>query len=191
VELSVSAEALREILDQVAAPKMQDRIREAVAFWLRVPPDDAAEMTWERLVVDSDVILHGGSEGTYYLLRENNQELRMRDPSELRKELVRLMTPVGAIEVAVDFARDLLADPRNEKVIEAAASGAAGTSGLSPSALLIVILVWLVALGLPLADAELPARDQGVVTNELATVGLALAATWRALDKSKGNDKQD
>jgi hypothetical protein len=137
------------------------------------------------------VILHGGPEGTYYLLRENNQELRMQDLSELRKELVRLMTPAGAIEVAVDFARDLLADPRNETVIEVAASGAASTSGLSPSALFIIILVWLVALGLPLTEAKLSVRDQGVVTNELATVGLALAATWRALDKSKGNDKQD
>lgn len=187
----MSAEALHEILDQVAAPEMQDRIRDAVALWLRVPPDDADEMTWERLVVDSDVILHGGPEGTYYLLRENNQELRMRDPSELRKELVHLMTPAGAIEVAVDFARNLLDDPRNEKVIEAAASGAASTSGLSPSALLVIILTWLIALGLPLAEAELSARDQGVVTSELATIGLALAATWRALDKSKGNDKQD
>jgi hypothetical protein len=148
-------------------------------------------MTWERLVAESDVILHGGPEGTYYLLRENNKELRMRDPSELRKELVRLMTPAGTVEVAVDFARNLLADPRNEKVIEAAASGAASTGGLSPSALLIIILAWLVALGLPLAEAGLSARDQGVVTSELATIGLALAATWRALDKSKGNDKQD
>jgi hypothetical protein len=85
----------------------------------------------------------------------------------------------------VDFARDLLADPRNEKVIEAAPSGAADKRGLSSAVILLLVLIWLGAVGLPMVEAGLPTGDQGVLTNELATVGLALAVTWRIIDGQK------
>jgi hypothetical protein len=101
VKQPVGADVLRKVVEQVSAPEMHARIRDAIDLWLRPLPDDAepAMVMWNRLAQDSDVVLHGGPDGTYYLLRENNRELRQRDVSTLRSELIRVMTPAGAIEL--------------------------------------------------------------------------------------------
>ena len=51
--------------------------------------------------------------------------------------------------------------------------------------LLLVVLMWLIAVGFPMVQAELPGKAQEIAINEVATVGLALAITWRVLDKHK------
>lgn len=54
--------------------------------------------------------------------------------------------------------------------------------------LLLVVLMWLIVVGFPMVQFELPGNAQEIVINEVATVGLALAITWRVLDKrDKGN----
>lgn len=50
-----------------------------------------------------------------------------------------------------------------------------GAAGLSRAQLLLVVLTWLMAMGIPLAEAELPVRDQTIAVNEIANVGVALA----------------
>jgi hypothetical protein len=49
----------------------------------------------------------------------------------------------------------------------------------------LIVLTWLLAIGLPLVESQLPVDEQTVITNELATVAIALAVTWRAIDKRK------
>jgi hypothetical protein len=51
------------------------------------------------------------------------------------------------------------------------------TEGLGRGALLLLVIIWLVAVGLPFRVSELKPRDQTVISNELATVGLAIAVT--------------
>jgi hypothetical protein len=50
-----------------------------------------------------------------------------------------------------------------------------GIAGLSTAQLLLVVLTWLVAIGFPMAEAELPVKQQTIAINEAADVGLALA----------------
>jgi hypothetical protein len=50
-----------------------------------------------------------------------------------------------------------------------------GIAGLSTAQLLLVVLTWLVPIGFPIAEAELPVKHQTIAINEAADVGLALA----------------
>jgi hypothetical protein len=52
-----------------------------------------------------------------------------------------------------------------------------GIAGLTPVQLLIVVLVWLMAFGMPLIQETLPPDAQQVVTGDIGTAGLALAIT--------------
>jgi hypothetical protein len=62
----------------------------------------------------------------------------------------------------------------------------ANTGGpLSPATLLAVVLMWLIALGAPIAEVALPSSGEVIASNGATTVGLALAITWRAVDKRK------
>ncbi len=58
---------------------------------------------------------------------------------------------------------------------------AAGTRRL----IFFLALTWLLAIGLPVVETQFSVTEQAVMTNELATVGIALAVTWRAIDKRK------
>jgi hypothetical protein len=51
--------------------------------------------------------------------------------------------------------------------------------------LILMIALWLVAIGIPVAETMLPLSQQAVITNEVATVALALAVTWRVIDSHK------
>ena len=48
---------------------------------------------------------------------------------------------------------------------------------------MVLVLVWLLTFGLPAAQQVLPAKAQSVLTNDYATFAIALAITWRILDK--------
>jgi hypothetical protein len=51
--------------------------------------------------------------------------------------------------------------------------------------ILLIALMWLLALGLPVVESQFPLTDQTIITNEFASVALALAVTWRAIDKRR------
>jgi hypothetical protein len=51
--------------------------------------------------------------------------------------------------------------------------------------ILLIALMWLLAFGLPVVESQFPLTDQAITTNEFATVALALAVTWRAIDKHR------
>ena len=50
---------------------------------------------------------------------------------------------------------------------------------------LILALAWLLAVAFPVAETQLPMTEQTLITYELATVTIALALTWRAIDGHK------
>lgn len=62
-------------------------------------------------------------------------------------------------------------------------AGAPRTGNLTPVAVLLLALVWLVAIGLPVAQVKLPADMQVIIADELATIGLALVVTDRIRKK--------
>jgi hypothetical protein len=51
--------------------------------------------------------------------------------------------------------------------------------------ILLIALTWLLAIGTPVVETQMPVPGQAVVSNEIATVALALGVTWRAIDKRK------
>jgi hypothetical protein len=56
-------------------------------------------------------------------------------------------------------------------------------AGLNAGQVLVLVLVWLFTFGLPAAQLVLPPKAQSVLTNDYATFAIALAITWRILDK--------
>jgi hypothetical protein len=58
-------------------------------------------------------------------------------------------------------------------------------NALDPARVAFLVLVWIVLLGEPIALLKLPSQVQSVITAEIAEGGLALAITWRMLDKGK------
>jgi predicted transcriptional regulator len=60
-----------------------------------------------------------------------------------------------------------------------------GIAGLSTAQLLLIVLTWLVAIGFPMAEAELPVKQQTIAINEAADLGLALAI----VDKIKNSGR--
>jgi hypothetical protein len=110
----------------------------------------------------------------------------------VRSEVAQLLAELGLILAepaeAVVQAVSIAADPEKTEDLERASAKirSAGVVGMSPGMLLLFVFMWLVALGVPVAQAELPTMDQAVGTNEMATVALALALTWRIIDKRRG-----
>ena len=83
---------------------------------------------------------------------------------------------------AIALARQIAADPENAAILDKVSGtvGRAGAAGLGPGVLLLIVLVYLIAIGLPAALPELPAGVRTVALGELASAGLALAVTgWR------------
>lgn len=111
------------------------------------------------------------------------EALRDRDvaASQAGFEVVQAARIMSRIESgqATTLARQIAADPRNAAVLDQVSSTVrrAGAADLSPGVLLLVVLVYLIAIGLPATLPELPAGVQTVVLGELASVGLALAVT--------------
>lgn len=68
-------------------------------------------------------------------------------------------------------------------VLEESGKLPSGDQAAKAGQLLVLVLVWILALGGPIAQQALAPEAQAVLTNELATFGLALMITWRILDK--------
>jgi hypothetical protein len=102
--------------------------------------------------------------------------------AQLLADLVPVLTESAEV---VDQAIAIAADPEITEGLEktSAKVGRAGVVGMSSGMILLLVFIWLAAVGLPIAQAELPATGQDVATNEIATIALALAVTWRILDK--------
>jgi hypothetical protein len=89
------------------------------------------------------------------------------------------------------IAQHIASDPASQHALEQMAVRVRETGvrdDSSPMLLLLVVLVWLIAVGFPMVQAELPGKAQGIAINEVATVALALAITWRVLDKRNKSD---
>src|SRR6185437_11173966 len=99
-----------------------------------------------------------------------------------------VVSPEGTV---VDVARQITASGSGHTEALEKLSGNMsrfGITGVSPGALLIIVLAWILALGVPVALPELPAKAQVAVAGELATVPLAVAITGYLL-KRKDDDK--
>ena len=62
---------------------------------------------------------------------------------------------------------------------------AAALAGLSDGEIAFLVLVWLYALVLPWFGTALPPELHAMLTDGYATFAIALAVTWRLLDKHK------
>jgi hypothetical protein len=60
-----------------------------------------------------------------------------------------------------------------------------GLAVLSDGEIIFLVLVWLYALVLPWLGTALPPELHAIVTDGYATIGIALAITWRILDKKR------
>jgi hypothetical protein len=92
---------------------------------------------------------------------------------------------------AAVIAQRIASDPASQRTLEQVAVRVRETGvkdDSSPMLLLLVVLMWLIAVGFPMVQAELPDKAQGIAINEVATVALALAITWRVLDKRNKSD---
>jgi hypothetical protein len=100
-----------------------------------------------------------------------------RPPDEAESEAASLLARTSAAESKI-VAEKVAADPENLPALRKTAADLrkAGVSSRKKETLLTV-LTWLVMLGLPAAIPMVPASDQAVVVNEVATVGLAIAIT--------------
>jgi hypothetical protein len=80
---------------------------------------------------------------------------------------------------AIALARQIAAGPENAAILDKVSGTVrrAGAAGLGPGVLLLIVLVYLIAIGLPAALPELPAGVRTVALGELASAGLALAVT--------------
>ena len=88
-------------------------------------------------------------------------------------------------EQAIALARQIAADPENAGALGKVSSRMqeAGVTGQSPGLLLIIVLVFLIAAGLPVALPELPASAQTVAMAEMGSVSLALAVVGLLADQ--------
>jgi hypothetical protein len=124
------------------------------------------------------------------LADSHRAEMAMPDVIEAtRTQVANLLADLAPVLTesaeVVDQAIAIAADSEITEGVEKASAklGRAGLIGMSPGMMLLLVFIWLTAVGLPVAQAELPAAGQSVATNEIATVGLALAVTWRVLDE--------
>jgi hypothetical protein len=123
------------------------------------------------------------------LAESHRAEMAMPDIIEtIRAQVAQLLAEIAPVSAeraeAIDQAVAVSVDPEITEGLEKASNTIlrVGVAGMSPGLLLLLVLTWLIAVGLPVAQAELPEAGQIVATNEVATVGLALAITWRLLD---------
>lgn len=177
------AQSLHWILEKARSPEVQDRIREYVR-----DRHDATDPVWRDLIQDADVFLYGGPEGSITLLPRGANPALDKDVSALGDEAFRVLTSAGEVEVMVSFAQDILSSPASTKALEQMSGRLrkTGVTRLSPGVLLIMVVMWLIAVGLPAVETALPPRDQSLITNELATIGLALAITDLISKRKKG-----
>jgi hypothetical protein len=114
-------------------------------------------------------------------------EQRLADQSEL-KRLLAMSHPPPSYPATV-IAQGIASDPASQQALEQAAvhvrkMGVRDNNSL----MLLIVLMWLIAVGFPMVQVELSGNAQEIAINEVATVGLALAITWRVIDKrDKGN----
>jgi hypothetical protein len=93
-------------------------------------------------------------------------------------------------QTIVEAAKQIADNPTAEKTIEEASQQLrrAGVPRMRPRTVLAGILLWLAAIGGPVAAVEAPASAQEILAGEYATVGTALAITWRVLDQSRDTE---
>jgi hypothetical protein len=86
------------------------------------------------------------------------------------------------------LAREISARPENQQALGRTADRlrkAGVPANASPALLLLVILIWISAVVLPVIETDLPVKTQTVITNELATIGVALALVDHIRGKKK------
>lgn len=105
-------------------------------------------------------------------------ELAIPDNPAVARALAVLSQPEAAGPVFRLIEQKAVAVLRDEPAPSPEA-GAPRTGSLTPVAVLLLALVWLVAVGLPVAQVKLPAEMQAIMNSELATIGLALVVTDR------------
>lgn len=158
---------MREILSRAMDPEIHVRIREAVR-----DVHEVADPVWRDLIQGVDVVLDGES----MIVLDGRSIPYDEDLSVLREEAMQLVTSAGRVGIIVDFAQEITASPAIAQVLDQLASRfrRAGESRASPR-LLIIVLMLLIAGVLPLVEAALSAKEQVLITNEEASLGLALA----------------
>ena len=60
-----------------------------------------------------------------------------------------------------------------------------GLAALSDGEIVFLVLVWLYAFALPWFATRLPPEYHAMLTDDYATFAIALAITWRLLDKKR------
>jgi hypothetical protein len=73
----------------------------------------------------------------------------------------------------------------DSRSVEAPGSRRRGLAELSDGEIAVLVLVWLYALVLPWLGSALPSELHAMLTDGYATFAIALAVTWRLLDKHK------
>lgn len=58
-----------------------------------------------------------------------------------------------------------------------------GINRLSPAQILVLVLIWLLVIGIPIIQQELPRDAQSIVVDEVGTIGAGLAITQMIIDK--------
>lgn len=114
--------------------------------------EDLDSLTPQLLVVTEDVTLNDIPPGQWAKMAE---VLRAAGLISLQHET---MSPENVTRAVATASRD-------------------GIAGLTPVQLLIVVLVWLLAFGLPVADQTLPPEAQAVISGDVGTAALAIAIT--------------
>lgn len=102
-----------------------------------------------------------------------------RDMSALMEEAASLISRAEDSEIVADAAVGIVASPNNAQALDKASSSLrkTGLTSRNPGLLLVLVLIWLLALGLPIALPDLPASDQTRILGELGTVAIAIALT--------------
>jgi hypothetical protein len=97
-----------------------------------------------------------------------------------------LFSRVDPVQVA-SLVEAIAADPQASEAVEQASAILDGQdlAAIDRLRLLLVILVWIIAIAVPVAEIKLAAAEQVIVSNEVATVALAMAIT----DKLKKRDE--
>jgi hypothetical protein len=99
-------------------------------------------------------------------------------PDDPVSKAASLLARTSAAESKI-VAEKVAADPENLPALRKTAADLrkAGVSSRTKKETLLSVVTWMVLLGFPAAIPMVPATDQGIVVNEIATVGLAIAIT--------------
>jgi hypothetical protein len=60
-----------------------------------------------------------------------------------------------------------------------------GIAGLSTAQVLVLVLLWLLAIGAPVVQKELPPEAQALLSNEYGTIGIAIALTLVVFNRQR------